>query len=308
VILCVCLSPAIDVTYRVDRLVPGATVRVGGVDERPGGKAVNVARVLHALHEPVLLVAPVGGETGEELRRELAGLGIPSRLVPDASATRRTVTTVDDAGQATCLVEPAAITSWPEILTTVEDALADARALVVSGGMPSGVPPLGLTALVRAAKARGVPVLADTHGPALLEAVEAGCDVIKPNADELAQVCGDDDPLRAARELTDRSGTVVVVSRGGEGVVATTPHGTSVVRPVAAVAGNPTGAGDALVAGLARALARDPAALHHPEDVLRAAVALSVAAVHSPAAGEVDLAAYDEALGGITVTTLDGVG
>ncbi len=307
-ILCVCLSPAMDVTYRVDRLVPGATVRVTAVEVRPGGKAVNVARVLHALHEPVLLVAPVGGETGEELRRELAGLGIAARLVPDTAPTRRTVTTVDELGEATCLVEPASITSWPEILTSVEDALAGARALVVSGRMPSGVPEHGLAALVRAAKARGVPVVVDTHGPALLEAVQAGCDVVKPNVDELAQVTADHDPVRAARELTDRWGTTVVVSRGGDGVVATTPHGALVVRPAEAVTGNPTGAGDALVAGLARALARDAAVLDRPEEALREAVALSVAAVHSPTAGEIDLTAYAAALDGVTVTTPDGVG
>jgi tagatose 6-phosphate kinase len=308
VILCVCLSPAMDITYRVDRLVPGATVRVRAVDVRPGGKAVNVARVLHALHEQVLLVAPVGGETGVELRRELAGLGIPARLVRDTAPTRRTVTTVDENGEATCLVEPASITSWPELLTAVEDALAGARVLVVSGRMPSGLPQRGLAALVRAATASKVPVLVDTHGPALLEAVEAGCDVVKPTVEELAQVSGDPDPVRAARELTDRWGTAVVASRAAEGVLATTPHGTSVLRPAEAVTGNPTGAGDALVAGLARAIARDRAALDLPEEVLREAVALSVAAVHSPTAGEVDLTAYAAALDGITVTTLDGVG
>ena len=107
------------------------------------------------------MVAPAGGETGDELRRGLAQLGIPFRLVPDRTPTRRTVTTVDDHGEATCLIEPASITSWPEILTAVDRALADARALVVSGGLPSGVPPRGLRALVRAAKAHDVPVVVD---------------------------------------------------------------------------------------------------------------------------------------------------
>jgi tagatose 6-phosphate kinase len=297
-----------DVTYRVERLVPGATVRVGSVDVRPGGKGVNVARVLHALREPVLLAAPAGGETGAELRRELAGLGIPARLVPDAEPTRRTVTTVDDDGEATCLVEPASITSWAEVLTTVENELTEARALVVSGSTPTGVPPLGMRALVRAGKAANVPVLVDTQGPALVEAVEAGCDVVKPNVHELEDVRPDHDPVRAARDLTDRWGTVVVVSRGEEGVMATTPHGTWVVRPTQAVAGNPTGAGDALVAGLARSFARDEVTLGTFEETLREAVALSVAAVHSPTAGEVDLAAYDAALGSVMVTNLDGVG
>lgn len=307
-IVCVCLSPAIDVTYRVDRLVPGATVRVGAVTERAGGKAVNVARVLHQLGEDVLLVAPTGGETGEQLREALAEAGLRSRLLPDRDPTRRTVTVVDADGVATCLVEPAGLDCWPELLEAVDESLVGARVLVVSGSMPRGVPVGGLTALVVAAHSRGLPVVADTHGPALVEALEARCDLVKPNADELAHVTDGDDPVRAARGLVDRYGSVVVVSHGADGVVATTSHGTWEARPSAPVIGNPTGAGDALVAGLARGLARDRAALDDPEEALRDAVALSVAAVRSPAAGEIDLAAYADELAGVTVRAWGGVG
>jgi tagatose 6-phosphate kinase len=307
VILCLCLSPAIDVTYRVERLVPGATVRVAGVTDRPGGKAVNVARVLHALGEPVLVIAPVGGDTGAELGHGLAAMGIPARLVPDEATTRRTVTVVEEHGEATSLVEPASVTRWPAIQAAFEDSLDDARAVVISGGVPAGVPEQGLTALIAAAKARGIPVVADTSGPALLEVIEAGADVVKPNAEELAHVTHDDEPIRAARRLTDLHGTVVVVSRGPDGVLATAPHGTWEARPDAAVTGNPTGAGDALVAGLARGLARDRAALDHPEDVLRDAVALSIASVHAHTAGDFDHEAYADAPDGVTVTALDGV-
>ena len=52
-ILTVTCNPAVDVTYDVDRLVPGAVHRVSRVRQRLGGKGVNVARVLHQLGEPV---------------------------------------------------------------------------------------------------------------------------------------------------------------------------------------------------------------------------------------------------------------
>jgi tagatose 6-phosphate kinase len=308
VILCVCPSPALDVTYHVGELVAGATVRVGSVAERPGGKAVNVARVLHALGEPVLLVAPTGGETGDRMVAGLHAAGVPSRLVPDGAATRRTVTVVEDDGRATCLTEPATTSCWPELLTAVDESLAVARVQVVAGRLPDGIPAGGLTALVAAARAAGVPVIADTHGDALVEVLEAGCSVVKPNAEELAQIARDPDPVRGARELCDRYGVAVVVSRGHQGVVAATVTGTWEARPAAAVSGNPTGAGDALVAGLASALAHDHAALDHPEQTLRDAVALSVAAVRSPTAGELDLAGHAETRDSVAVRVLDGVG
>ncbi len=49
VILTVTLNTALDITYRVRSLRPHASHRVSEVVERPGGKGVNVARVLAAL-------------------------------------------------------------------------------------------------------------------------------------------------------------------------------------------------------------------------------------------------------------------
>ncbi|MBO0845638.1 MAG: 1-phosphofructokinase, partial [Nocardioides sp.] len=259
-ILCICLSPAVDVTYHVGRMMPGATVRVRTVAEHAGGKGVNVGRVLHTLGEQVLLVAPAGGATGEDLRARLDDADLPSRLVPSNVPTRRTVTVVEAHGQATCLVEPAAIDCWPELLGAVRRALSGARVVVVSGSIPGGVPAGGVADLVRTVREHGLPVVADTHGPALLEALAAGADVVKPNAEELAQATDGEEPVRAARVLADHHRTTVVASLGSAGVVAATRSGTWQARPATTVTGNPTGAGDALVAGLARGLSRDRAA------------------------------------------------
>jgi tagatose 6-phosphate kinase len=59
-IVTVTLNPALDLTYAVDALVPHGTHRVATVAERPGGKGLNVARVLHALGEPVLATGLLG--------------------------------------------------------------------------------------------------------------------------------------------------------------------------------------------------------------------------------------------------------
>jgi tagatose 6-phosphate kinase len=307
VIVCVCLSPAIDVTYHVDRLHVGGTTRVGSVTERPGGKAVNVARVLHRLGERVHLVAPVGGDTGEELRRGLAGSGLVATLVPSGLPTRRTVTVVvDGTTQATSLVEPARLDCWPELLAAVDSALTGAGVLVVSGSVPVGVPVDGLATLVARGRRLGLPVVVDTHGPQLLAALAAGATVVKPNAAELATVTGDDDPVRAARSLAETYDALVVASLGEDGVIVASPQGAWEGRPAAALTGNPTGAGDALVAGLARALHHDAAHAVTPEQMLHDAVALSAAAVRSPVAGDVDPAEHATQLGGTVVRALDG--
>jgi tagatose 6-phosphate kinase len=307
VILCVCLSPAIDVTYHVDRLHTGGTTRVGTVTERPGGKAVNVARVLHRLGEDVLLVAPAGGRAGLDLERGLAASGLAATLVADARATRRTVTVVEHPGdRTTVLIEPAAIDCWPELLAAVGKAVVEADVLVLSGSVPDGVPPEGVAAVVGLGREHDLPVLVDTHGPALASALAAGATVVKPNQHELEALTGDDDPVRAARGLADLHDAVVVASLGERGVVVAAPHGVWAATPGSVLTGNPTGAGDALVAGLARELARDPAALRAPTVWLADAVALSAAAVLSPVAGEVDPDHHVAQLPGVVIRSLDG--
>jgi tagatose 6-phosphate kinase len=64
------------------------------------------------------------------------------------------------------------------------------------------------------------------------------------------------------------------------------------------VRGNPTGAGDSVVAGLLSGLIEH---LSWPDRLIRA-VALSSATVLAPLAGEFDRATYEELLGRVTVT------
>src|SRR5690349_24424393 len=96
-ILTVTLNPALDLTYRVDALVPHGTHRVSTVAERPGGKGLNVARVLQALGEPVLATGLVGGATGDRVEHLLADEGVRSSFVRIEGETRRTVAVVDRA-------------------------------------------------------------------------------------------------------------------------------------------------------------------------------------------------------------------
>ncbi len=299
-IVCICPSPALDVTYHVDRLVPGATNRARGVTHRPGGKAVNVALVLHQLGVDTQLLAPVGGADGDRFAADLAALGVSTTLVDTMTQTRRTLTVVDESsGAATLISEPAAIDCWDDLVRIAEQLIARADAVVISGRLPSGAPVDGVAALVRLCHSGKTPVLVDTSGAALRHALGAQPTMVKPNLDELADCSSETDPHRAAPELAARYGTTVVVSRGADGVIAATPDRAWEARP-RFVTGNPTGAGDALVAGLAHGLVGGI----DPEELVRDAVALSAAAVLCPHAGEVDLAGYDEHRRGVIVQEL----
>jgi tagatose 6-phosphate kinase len=82
----------------------------------------------------------------------------------------------------------------------------------------------------------------------------------------------------------------VVVSLGAAGLLAVTSEGIWQASPPGPAAGNPTGAGDAAVAGLALGLVLRQGWA----DQLRHAVALGTAAVAEPVAGAISLDRYRE--------------
>ncbi|SDL17621.1 1-phosphofructokinase family hexose kinase [Streptomyces indicus] len=298
-ILTVTLNTALDLTYRVERLVPHSSHRVTTVAERPGGKGLNVARVLTALGHEVTVTGFVGGATGEAVREGLSG--VRDALFGVSGATRRTVAVVDSAsGDTTQLNEPGPLIAppeWSAFLASYEQLLGSASAVALCGSLPPGVPVGAYAHLVRVARAAGVPVLLDTSGEPLRRGIAARPDIVKPNADELAELTGSWDPLPAARAARRRGAHAVVASLGPEGLLAATPEGSWQAAPPERVAGNPTGAGDSAVAALLSGLVTGEPWPRR----LASAVALSAATVLAPAAGEFDASAYASFVDKVTV-------
>ncbi|MFI2434490.1 1-phosphofructokinase family hexose kinase [Streptomyces sp. NPDC018693] len=302
-ILTVTLNTALDITYRVRSLRPHASHRVTDVTERPGGKGLNVARVLAALGHEVTVTGFAGGATGDAVRRRLAAVpGLTDALLPVAGATRRTVAVVDElTGDTTQFNEPGPIVApaeWAAFQEAYEDLVAGADAVALCGSLPPGVPVGAYAGLIRTAHTARVPVLLDTGGEPLRRAVAARPDIVKPNADELAELTGSHEPARATQDARRRGARSVVSTLGASGLVAATPEGRWRATPPARVRGNPTGAGDSVSAALLAGLVD-----HRPwPDRLARAVALSTATVLSPTAGDFDHSAYEELVARVSVT------
>lgn len=288
-ILTVTLNAALDVTYHVPRLRPGASHRVEPTGARAGGKGVNVARVLHALGHDTVVTGLAGGASGQAIRADLAAAGLRDELVEVPAPARRTVTIVSTQdGEATAFNEPGpplSISDWTEFVGTYHALARRASVVVLSGSLPPGVPPDAYAQLIGATT---TPTILDASAEPLLAGLPAGPDVIKPNAEELAAATGDTDPRSAAHRLRARGAGAVVASLGAAGLFAVTGAGTWRAAVPETLRGNPTGAGDACVAALAIGLAGGS---DWPE-VLGSAVAVSAAAVACPLAGDIDLDTY----------------
>ncbi|MFI1504493.1 1-phosphofructokinase family hexose kinase [Streptomyces sp. NPDC020597] len=307
-ILTVTLNIALDVVHRVPALVPHSLHRVTDVRERPGGKGLNVARLLAALGHEATVTGFAGGATGRIVRDLFTATAgnaharVVDALVPVAGATRRTVAVVDTrTGDTTRFDEPGPLVTpaeWSAFREAYEGLLAGADAVALCGSLPPGVPVGAYAGLIRAARAAGVPVLLDTGGEPLRRGVAARPDVVKPDADELAELTGSHEPLRAAQDARRRGAHAVVASLGAQGLLAATPEGGWRAAPPAHLHGDPAGAGDAVVAGLLSGLVER---LSWPARLARA-VALSTATATAPADGDFDRRAYEELTARVSVS------
>lgn len=305
-ILTVTLNAALDVTYEVDALVPHSTHRVTTTRARAGGKGINVASVLHALGIPVIASGLVGGPTGDLVVADLDARGIPHDFVAVHGDSRRTVNVVSAAtGDSTIFNEAGPVLGedeWSATLATIGSLVEDHAATVValSGSLPRGLAATAYAQLVGVARDRGALTVVDADGAVLAASVGAHPDVIKPNLAELEAATGLTGIAAGAAALRALGARDVVVSSGAEGATVVAADGHVVTaRPGERLQGNPTGAGDALVAAICAGLAEgDPWTT-----ILTEAVAWSAAAVLAPHAGELDAEDVARLRSTTTVTT-----
>jgi 1-phosphofructokinase family hexose kinase len=311
VILVVALNPALDVTHHVRGVDWVGVNRPAVVRAQAGGKGLNVARTLRAIGAEVQVIGFAGGVTGEEVKSALGELGVPAAFTRICGETRRTFAVVDTVRGDVALFNepgpPVAAGEYAAFRGAYEMALGGCTAVVLSGSLPPGLSPGTYAELGAAAAAVGVPAVLDAHGEALLRGAAARPAIVKSNLAELEALAGrrlstadgvDKDAVAlAARELRAAGPQAVVVTLGADGLWAVTADGSWQAVPPGEVRGNPTGAGDAVAAGLVHGLV-----LGRPwEERLRHAVALGTASAAAPVAGEFSHADYAEALAGVRV-------
>ena len=316
VIVTLTANPSVDRTLEIPSLDRGEVVRATAARVHPGGKGVNVARALVANGIRARAVLPAGGREGEQLLDLLSSLGVEVVPVPIAESVRQNVTVVEPDGTVTKLNAPGPQLSPGEIarlIQVVVEASRGADWVALCGTLPPGAPEDLYATLVRELHLIGVRVAVDTSGAALVKAIEAGPDLIKPNREELAEAVACPmqnlgDVANGARRLLDRGVGHVLVSLGRDGAVSVSDSVVLRAWTAPVVPRSTVGAGDATLAGFLST--RDQHSL-----ALRTAVAWGAAAVKLPGTGmptpadiDVDEVTVEELDAGPVVDTRRGIG
>ena len=280
----VTLNPALDKTA----IVPGLNIdlvnRITELRSDPGGKGINVSKVVKQLGGKSVAIAVLAGNTGLTIKNMLAEAGIECQSFDVEGETRTNLKIIDPVNDThTDINEPG-----PEVTDEMLDGmLADLAAkvgaddiAVLSGSIARGASAETYRTWVAALKATGATVYLDADGDALVAGLEAGPDLIKPNEIELGNMLGrkldtDEKVAEAARELLARGLSRVMVSMGGAGAVYATPERVIKASPVKVKVGSTVGAGDSVVAALAFAEANGMGV----EDTMKLAMATGAANV-----------------------------
>jgi 1-phosphofructokinase len=287
VIITVTLNPTIDQTLVLDRFVAGDTLRVKSSRFDPGGKGINVSRVVRELGGTSVAMGFAPGGLGRFIEQTLKAQGVECDFVRTKGETRTNITILDESRHLhTILSDPGPRTDIryvEQLLSKLRKRLRANDWLVVAGSIPPPLAPETYAEIISLAQEQWVHTVLDADGPALAAGLTARPQIVKGNRRELERLLGrhlddEESTFQAAHELRAMAVRTTVVTRGREGAIAVSDDGSwrsqaPRVRAVSAV-----GSGDAFLAGVVFNLSRGGTM----EEALRLGVAAGTACVLTP--------------------------
>ena len=257
----VTLNPALDKTVEIRSLRIDSVNRITKMRTDPGGKGINVSKVIQKLGRKSVAACILGGDTGNAILSALEAMGLETSFRFVEGETRTNLKIVDPAEHTNTDINEPGITLSEEILDSylkeLLEKLVPGDIMVLSGSLPMGSPKDTYYTWVKACKEAGAKVILDADGELFAAGIKASPYLIKPNDHELSGFMGRTlstpaELAKAARQMMESYGIEkIVVSMGGAGALFVTKEDTIYAEGLKVPVGSTVGAGDSVVAALA---------------------------------------------------------
>ena len=283
----VTLNPSLDKIVTVEELVVDEANRWTSLRRDPGGKGINVSRVVHELGGETIAYGFIGGIDGETLKHLLQQQGVPFGFTPIKGEIRSNFIITDlKTRRQTRIDAPGPHISRDELgklIAKITRIKPKPDFLVLAGSVPPGVPADIYRQLIEKAKKSGIKTVLDSDNKWLKEGIRAKPNVIKPNvheAEELLEVQLRDEVaiIEAAKALVSKGIEVAAISRGKDGLIVATKEKVLKVTSPQVEIRSTVGAGDSAIAGLVLKLSQG----HGIEEASQWAAAAGTAATLTP--------------------------
>ena len=257
----VTLNPAMDKTVEIPSLTIDSVNRIASMRTDPGGKGINVSKVIGKLGAKSIATGILGGDTGRAILSALEEMKLETCFHFVEGETRTNMKIIDPVNHTNTDINEPGVTVSEEILNgLLKELLEKIEAgdiVVISGSMPKGSPRDTYYVWTKACREKGAKVILDADGDLLKAGLKASPYMIKPNHHELSALVGR--TLSAPEELAETARKVmaeygiekVVVSMGGDGALYVTGEETIYAEGLKVPVGSTVGAGDSVVAALA---------------------------------------------------------
>lgn len=278
----VTLNPSIDYIVEVDDLKLGDLNRMKRDLKLPGGKGINVSRVLNQLGAGSTAIGFLGGFTGRFIDDTLREESIKTDFVMIEDDTRINIKLKHGDETEINGLGPAIREQEADALVQKLASLQKNDIVVLSGSIPPSLGGDFYERLIRVCQQTGAEFVIDTTGEALMKALVHKPLLIKPNHHELAELFGvtihsEEEIVTYGRKLLEAGAKNVLISMAGEGALFITADEVYHANVPAGTVKNSVGAGDSMIAGFVGTLALQG----DPIEAFRAGVASGSATAFS---------------------------
>ncbi|WP_085993208.1 1-phosphofructokinase [Oceanobacillus senegalensis] len=250
----VTLNPSIDYVVQVSKMQLGKLNKMDSDLKLPGGKGINVSRILRELNTETIALGFLGGFTGTFISNWLEREGVKSEFIPISDDTRINIKLKSDFETEINGHGPEITETEAKNLVSQLDSITEQDTIILSGSKPPSLPRDFYQIIVEKVTQKKASFVIDTTGQDLLVSLPFQPLLVKPNLEELAElfnvsIQNKEEVIPYGKKLLEQGAKHVIVSMAGEGALLFTKDGIyQGINPNGNVK-NSVGAGDSMIAG-----------------------------------------------------------
>ncbi|HLR88228.1 MAG TPA: 1-phosphofructokinase [Atopostipes sp.] len=248
------LNPSIDYIMPINQINLGATNYANNEYMLPGGKGINVSRVLSQLDVPNKALGFIAGHTGKFIEDWLEKEEANYEFIPVKGQTRINVKLKGENETEINGNGPNITQENIQKLKQQISQLTEKDTLILSGSKNKGLPETFYNELIEICQKNQVSFVIDTNSKELLQALSAQPFLVKPNQAELGDLFNQEiqtkeEAIKYGKKLQEAGAQNVIVSLGGDGAIFIDEKQIFIGKSPKGKVLNTVGSGDSMIAG-----------------------------------------------------------
>lgn len=248
------LNPSIDYIVNLEKFIIGSVNRTNFEEKFPGGKGINVSRVLFNQGIENKALGFVGGFTGEFIENSLKSIGLHTDFIHVKGDSRINIKLKAEEESEINGLGPEISEENVKDFYKRLDALKENDILVLAGSIPSTLNKEIYCEIFKYLKEKNVKIVVDTTGKPFIDTLQHGPFLVKPNNHELEEIFdvkinSQEELIHYGKELLNMGAQNVIISLAGEGALFITSNGVYRATAPKGKVKNSVGAGDSLIGG-----------------------------------------------------------